>query len=109
VFRQITSGREAMNWQDERINLQIERALADVRLTQGCEVEIFVREGRVLLTAELGRASELDTIIRALGRIPGVRSLDIDVAIVEPIFVSKACRRHRRKTNDRRGKYEGMN
>lgn len=83
-----------MNWQDERIGLQIERALAHVRLTQNCQVEIFVCKGQIQLIAQLHQDGELDSILYALGTIPGVRSIEIDVAIKTPIFLSKNRQRH---------------
>lgn len=97
-----------MNWRDERIGLQIERALADILLTPGCDVEILVYGGQVLLTAQLGRDSELDTILRALTTVPGVRAIDIDVAIMAPIFVSKGRGDNERGAN-RPGRCEGLN
>lgn len=98
-----------MSWRDERIGQQIEWALADIRLSQGCEVEILVYGGQVLLVAQLGRNSELDTILRALATVPGVRNIDIDVAIIEPIFVSKHDPRNGRSKNRGLGRPDGLN
>jgi hypothetical protein len=76
-----------MNWRDERIGLQIERALAGVRLARGCELEILVRDGKVLLTARFVRLTEFDAVIDALAAVPGIRDIDFEVSIVEALVI----------------------
>ena len=61
-----------MNWQDDRLGLQVERALTDVRLTRGCELEIFIHDGIIELGAQLANETELAAVIEALMFIPGV-------------------------------------
>jgi hypothetical protein len=97
-----------MSWRDERIGLQVERALADIRLTQGCEVEVLVREGQLVLIAQLGLDSELDAILRALATVPGVRGIGIDVAITKPILVSRSGAWNRGADNGA-GRCRGLN
>jgi hypothetical protein len=82
-------------WRDKRITLQIERALADVRLPQGCNVEVVVYDGSVLLIAQLGRLSELDAILGALKCVPGMRNIGMDVTVAGPIFVPTRQSRNR--------------
>jgi hypothetical protein len=75
------------SWRDERISLQIERALADVGLPRGRDVKVVVYDGSVLLIAQLERVSELDAILDALQYVPGMRDISLDVAVAGPIFV----------------------
>ncbi len=84
------------SWRDERISLQIERALADVGLPQGRDVEVVVYDGSVLLIAQLDRISELDAILHALKYVPGMRDISLDVAVAGPIFVptKRRCNGH---------------
>jgi len=78
-----------MNWRNDRLGLQIERALIDVRLTRGCELEIFIRDGIVELDAQLADESELAAVIEALMFIPGVLEIRFCVAVTEPTRHSK--------------------
>jgi len=78
-----------MNWQDDRLGLQVERALADVRLTRGCELDIFIHDGIVELGAQLANESELAAVIEALMFIPDVLEIRFCVAVTEPTLDSK--------------------
>lgn len=88
-----------MDWRDERISLQVERALADVGLPQGCTVEVVVYDRSVLLIAQLDRLSELDAILDALTYVSGMRDISLDVAVAGPVFVptKRRCDGHEGK------------
>jgi|GEM_PF-2863279 len=85
-----------MSWRDERIGLQIERALEDIRLTPGCDVEILVHDGEAILTAKLGCKSEFEAIVSALEAVPGVRRLRTEVTILEPSHLTDEPRKAQR-------------
>jgi hypothetical protein len=55
-----------------------------VRLTRGCELEIFLHDGIVDLGAQLAKESELAAIIEALMFIPGVLEIRFCVAVTKP-------------------------
>lgn len=73
-----------MNWRNDRLGLQVERALGDVRLTRGCELEILIHDGIIELGAQLANESELAAVIEALMCIPGVLEIRFCVAVTEP-------------------------
>jgi osmotically-inducible protein OsmY len=77
-----------MNWRDERLAFQIGRALADIGLTQGCELDVLVCEGSVFLVGELVLVRDFDAVLGALVSVPGVRQVKTYVAVGEVIWLS---------------------
>ena len=89
VCRCVVSVDQLMNWRDERLGLQVERALADVRLTQGCEVDVLIHDGIVDLGVQLANESEFVAVIEVLMFISGVREVTFCVAIADPVRAPK--------------------
>jgi hypothetical protein len=84
-----------MGWQNDRIGLQIERALNDVRITPGCDIEFLVSGGgKISLTGCFVRLNDLDAVLRAIAPIPGVSDLQLDVSVAQPMVG------RRRRTRD---------
>jgi hypothetical protein len=73
-----------VNWRNDRLGLQVERALANVRLTRGCELDVFIHDGTIELGAQLANESELAAVLKALMYIPGVLEVRFCVAVAEP-------------------------
>jgi hypothetical protein len=99
-----------MNWRDERIGLQIERALCDTRITQGCDFELLVSSGKILLAGRFVRLSDLDRVLNAIAGIPAVSDIQLEVSVDEPLDVPGRRKRSvRRQWPDEPFGFSGLN
>lgn len=85
----ILARRANVSWRDERIGVQIERALYGTRITQGCDFELLVSSGVVLLAGRFVRLSDVDAVLEAIAPIPGLRDIQLDVSVFELIVFSE--------------------